>query len=121
MLRIKVHEKDERLFSLTLREYGSLTPLDVSGYTNIYFEWENPSGAAQTPLTLVSTTSGANWASGVVVVSFTASDVTSAVGDYRFGLTLKKVVSGTTTEERTILTGVVEVQDRAADSFTVST
>ena len=119
-LRIRVHEQDERRFTLTLREYGSTTGKDVSAYTNIYFEWENANGVVQAPIALSSITPGATWASGVVVVELGAGDVTATPGDCRFGITLVKMSGATTIEERTVMTGVVEVADRAADSFTIT-
>jgi hypothetical protein len=113
-LRLRVGEKDSRRIALSLRDYGVVSGKDLSGYDSILFEWENPQGIAQTPLALSEETVGADWAQGVVVLEFTSSDVTAAVGDYRFGITLFSA-----SETRTILTGVVEVFDRAADSFSL--
>ena len=114
-LRLRVGEKDTRRIALSLRDYGVVFGKDLSGYDSILFEWENPQGVAQTPISLSAETVGADWDQGVVVLEFTASDVTAAVGDYRFGITLFSA-----SETRTVLTGVVEVFDRAADSFSLS-
>ena len=114
-LRLRVGEKDSRRIALNLRDYGVVSGKDLSGYDSILFEWENPQGVAQTPVTVNESTVGSDWAQGTVVLEFAASDVTQNVGDHRFGVTLVS-----STETRTILTGVVEVFDRAADSLSLS-
>jgi hypothetical protein len=114
-LRLKVGEGDTRRISLTLRDYGSRIGRDLSGYSSILFEWEDVRNVPQTPIPMSSSTAGASWSTGVIVFEIGPNDLTYAVGDYRFGVTL---ISSTKTQ--TVATGVVEVRDRVADSFTIT-
>ena len=114
-LRLKVGEGDTRRVSLTLRDYGARTGRNLSEYSSILFEWEDARSVPQTPIAMSPTTAGASWSTGIIVVEIGPNDLTAAIGDYRFGVTL---VSNTKTQ--TVVTGVAEVRDRVADSFTIT-
>ena len=111
-LRLKVGEGDIRRVSLTLRDYGVRTGRDLSGYTSVLLEWEDSRGIPQSPVALSSLTAGADWVNGILVVEVGPNDLTATVGDYRFGVTVTS-----STEIKTVVTGVVEVRDRSADSY----
>ena len=114
LLRIRLTEKDARRILFSIRSSGSTSTEDLSDATSILFEWENSAGVAQTPLSLSSTTPGADWATGQVVVDLGVNDVTANIGSLRFAITVVTV-----SQTRTVKTGVIEVSDRAGDTLTV--
>jgi hypothetical protein len=113
-LRLRLSEKDSRRVLFTVRAPSSTDTQDLSDSEAILLEWEDSRGDAQEPLHLSSTTVGADWADGAVVVDFTGDDLTAEIGAKRFALTVV-----TQSHTRTVQTGVVEVSDRAADTKVV--
>jgi hypothetical protein len=105
--RIPLVEGNTIRWPFQLKRSGQNAPPNVSLATQILIEWEDSIGTAQTPVTLSSGEIGANWSLALLVAVFSPSNVTAAIGDYPFSLTV--FIGG---EEVTYERGTLEVSRR---------
>lgn len=93
------------IFHLKIK--GTATAWNVSAATAIRLEWQPMNGSPETPLQASASHASAVWASGIVAIDLSESDVLAAAGTYEYSLTV--TLGG---ETITAVTGIVEVQDR---------
>lgn len=87
-ITIKTYVGNVWLYPVNIRQFNSKEPQNVSSATQILVEWEDASGANQTPITLSAAEVGADWTNGVVIIPIGPTNFTAAEGRYTFGLTL---------------------------------
>lgn len=105
-LRIVAHQGNSFFFLVTLKNYGSRAPKNVSTASSISLEWENAARVHQPPVICLSNSPGADWANGIVALPV-GPPITDALGAATFSLTV--VLGGQTT---TYATGAIEVRER---------
>lgn len=105
--RIVTFEGNRVALPFELRREGVRGPWDVSGATQIRLETTSPDGTNMAPIIAQSSHPDANWALGVVVVVISGTDVTAALGDYPYALTVD--IGG---QIITTHVGLIEVKDR---------
>jgi len=114
-LRIATYEGNTRTFVFRLRKKGTRQPLDSSAADSFKFEVErrdanaSPANVIFTPITVLDTDPGADFATSVIPVTVGPSgpDITKLKGSLIFSLTQ---VVGTT--ETTLATGQLEIMER---------
>lgn len=103
----QTYEGNQVALAFSLRREGIRGAWDVSTATTIALEVTNPAGTDLAPILAVEAHPDADWGTGLVVVVIDGTNVTAAIGTYRYALTV--TIAG---QIITAGTGQIEVLDR---------
>lgn len=105
--RIVTYQGNLQYIPITIRDYNTRTPRNLSSVTSITLEWEDELGVEQVAINVLSSFPGADWPNGIVALPLRPGEITDELQTVTASLT---VLDGGQTITYGVLT--IEVKER---------